>query len=77
MDFPAPSFYFNAKSKNALVGRLFKNGLYARRAITAARDVTSNTLSDEVCSATPQMAVFQQPAKRRESMGSGDAKQRG
>ncbi len=33
----------------------------ARRAKTESRDVYINTLSDDVCSATPQMGVFQQP----------------
>jgi hypothetical protein len=33
----------------------------ARRAKTEERDVFGNTLSDEVCSATQQVGVFQQP----------------
>jgi PLP dependent protein len=35
--------------------------LDARRARTESRDVYENTLSDDVCSATQQMSVFQQP----------------
>jgi hypothetical protein len=36
----------------------------ARRAKTEERGVYQNTPSDEVCSATQQMSVFQQPVNR-------------
>jgi hypothetical protein len=37
--------------------------LDARRAKTEERGVYGNTSSDEVCGATQQMSVFQQPAE--------------
>jgi len=37
----------------------------ARRARTEEQGVYGNTLSDEGCSGTQQMSVFQQPAMRR------------
>ena len=53
-------------------GRVLKNSLFgqdvqkrpdARRARTEERGVYRNTSSDEVCSATQQRCVFQQPAR--------------
>jgi hypothetical protein len=49
--------------KNALLCRLFKNGQMQGAQKHQERGVSRNTLSDEVCSATPQMAVFQLPVK--------------
>jgi hypothetical protein len=49
--------------KNTLFCRLFKNAYMQGAQKTEERGVSRNTLSDEVCSATQQMSVFQQPAK--------------
>jgi hypothetical protein len=43
------------------LGQAVQKCLDARRAKTEERGVYRNTLSDEVCSATQQMSIFQQP----------------
>ena len=47
--------------KNTRVAQAVQKGSDARRAKTEERGVYRNTLSDEVCSATQQMSLFQQP----------------
>jgi hypothetical protein len=47
--------------KNTPIGQAVQKWSDARRAKTEERVVYRNTLSDEVCSATQQMNVFQQP----------------
>jgi len=52
----------NGVLKNTPLRQAFQKCSDARRAITEERGVYGNTSSDEVCSATQQMSVFQQPA---------------
>jgi hypothetical protein len=54
---------FNRVLKNILTGQAVQKRLDARRAKTEERGVYGDTSSDEVCSATQQMSVFQQPVR--------------
>jgi bisphosphoglycerate-dependent phosphoglycerate mutase len=53
----------NGVLKNTPLWQAVQKCSDARRAKTEERGVYGNTSSDEVCSATQQMSVFQQPAK--------------
>jgi hypothetical protein len=54
--------------KNSLVGRLFKNAQVQGAQKTEERGVYENTSSDEVCSVTQQVSVFQQPVGERRNI---------
>jgi hypothetical protein len=54
---------FNRVLKNILTGQAVQKRSDARRAKTEERGVYRNTSSDEACSATQQMTVFQQPVR--------------
>jgi hypothetical protein len=49
--------------KNIQMGQAVQKCSDARRAKTEERGVYGNTSSDEVCSTTQQMSVFQQPVR--------------
>ena len=55
-------FFLNRALKNPFC-RLVKKVQMQGAAKTESRSVYRNTLSDEVCSVTKQMGLFQQPAK--------------
>ena len=51
--------------KNTTMGRLFKNAPMRGTQKSKSEAYTRNTSSDEICSATPQRCVFQQPVRGR------------
>ena len=52
---------FNRVLKNTPMCRLFKNVQMQGAQKPKSKAYTRNTSSDEICSATPQASVFQQP----------------
>ena len=58
---PPSTKRFNAAMKNTAVLRAVHKRSGTRRVKTESRGVYRNTSSDEVCSVTPQMRVFQRP----------------
>jgi hypothetical protein len=56
----SPSFDLHLETHHP--GQTVQKWLAARRAKIEERGVYQNTSSDEICSATPQMSVFQRSA---------------